>query len=333
MVTQGVELGRGWDETFRGWTDELLLGRKYKKPAKAPASKSSWTGAEVTSRFVAEYPGKGGRQDIHGRLQGIARKTGQVMVKITGGGRSSKSIKSHFDYLSRDGELALRDQDGREIMGKEALADLGWGWKHSGPALDESGARKEAFNIVFSMPEGSDERAVYAAIKSTSETEFAGHQWVIVQHFDEPQVHAHVCVKAEGMDGQRLNPRKADLHRWRERFAYELRERGMEAEATRRKTRLQQERVDKPWEATRMEERGLPTNLKPAHADVTRVKRWNESEEKNSALFAMIIASLAASTELGDQVLAQELLRSTAERVRGKPATTERAVNSQAERA
>lgn len=332
MVTQSVEIGRGWDETFRGWTDELLLGRKYKKPAKAPASKSSWTGTELNVSVVPEYPGKGGRKDVHGRLQGIARKTRQVMVKITGGGRSSKSIKSHFDYLSRDGELILRDQDGHEILGQEALEDLSWGWKHSGPALDESGGRKEAFNIVFSMPEGTEERAVFEAIKVTAEIEFARHRWVIVQHFDEPQVHAHLCVKAEGMDGRRLNPRKADLQRWRERFAYELRARGLEAEATRRKTRLQPERVNKPWETTRMEERGEPTHPQPSQANATRVKLWNESEQKNSDLYQKIIASLAASADRADQVLGQELRQSTQERTRTRRVAVEKTIISQAER-
>jgi type IV secretory pathway VirD2 relaxase len=40
-----------------------------------------------------------------------------------------------------------------------------------------------------------------------------------------------------GHDGRRLNPRKADLQAWRERFAGELRLRGIAAEATPRRTR------------------------------------------------------------------------------------------------
>jgi hypothetical protein len=39
-------------------------------------------------------------------------------------------------------------------------------------------------------------------------------------------------VRAEGSDGKRLNPRKEDLHRWRETFAQRLRDWGIEAEAT-----------------------------------------------------------------------------------------------------
>jgi hypothetical protein len=45
--------------------------------------------------------------------------------------------------------------------------------------------------------------------------------------------HVHISVRAESKHGKRLNPRKADLHRWRETFAAKLRKRGIEAEATR----------------------------------------------------------------------------------------------------
>ena len=31
MATGSVDLGRAWDDTFHGWTDELQLGRKLKK--------------------------------------------------------------------------------------------------------------------------------------------------------------------------------------------------------------------------------------------------------------------------------------------------------------
>jgi len=50
--------------------------------------------------------------------------------------------------------------------------------------------------------------------------------------------HVHLVVKAEHeYDGSRLNPRKADLQRWRERFAEYLAELGVAATATRREDR------------------------------------------------------------------------------------------------
>ena len=309
MATQSLTLGRAWDETFSGWTDELQLGRKSMKPRRASAGSSSgWTGAKVAERVPASYAGQGSRADVRGRLVGIARGGRQVMVKITPGkNKTMRSVREHLAYISRDGEETLRDQDGKEVQGADAVAAFGWGWQHTGPKMPEEAVAKLAFNIVFSMPEGTDEKALYAAVRATAEIEFAGHQWAMVQHFDEPQVHCHVCVKAEGMDGVRLNPRKADLQRWRERFAYELRDRGVEAEATRRASRLHQQRVNKPWQVTRLEDRGEPTNPAPAASLPARVKKWQDTESQAASSYDRIIGALHRSDDAADRILAKEL--------------------------
>lgn len=315
MATGSVELGRAWDDTFHGWTDELQLGRKIKKPARAKGGSSSgWTGSPVVEREVADYAGKGSKADVRGRLQGIAKRSKQVMVKITPGkNKTMRSVRDHLAYIAREGEETVVNQDGQEFKGMEAVSDLAWGWQHAGPKTPETSEHRLAFNVMFSMPEGTSERAVFEAVKASAEIEFAGHQWAMVQHFDEPQVHCHVCVKAEGMDGQRLNPRKADLQRWRERFAHELRERGVEAEATRRAARMHQERINKPWAVTRIEERGGVTNTPPQTANAERVKKWKSSEAKAASSYSRIIDALGRSDDAADRVLAKELQQSVAQ--------------------
>jgi hypothetical protein len=52
-----------------------------------------------------------------------------------------------------------------------------------------------------------------------------------------------LTVKAESKHGKRLNPRKADQHRWREAFAGQLRERGIDAEAARHEREQAPQRV------------------------------------------------------------------------------------------
>src|SRR5215212_6766934 len=59
----------------------------------------------------------------------------------------------------------------------------------------------------------------------------------MVLHAHQANPHVHISVRAESMHGKRLNPRKADLQRWRETFAEKLRGRGIDAEATRQATR------------------------------------------------------------------------------------------------
>ena len=71
------------------------------------------------------------------------------------------------------------------------------------------------------------------AAREFAQIELADHKYVMVLHDHPANPHVHFSVRAESKRGKRLNPRKADLHRWRETFAEKLRERGVEAEATR----------------------------------------------------------------------------------------------------
>ena len=312
MATQDLKLGRAWDDQFRDWTDELQLGRKLKAAKAGKASSSSkpstWTGKALPLRQIGAYTGKGTRQDIRGRLQGIARRSTQVLVKITPGkNHTMRAVRKHLQYVGMDGEGLVFDQDGRSYDGTEEVGDLAWQWEHVGPRMPEQSDVRLMFNIVFSMPEGTDERAVFASVKATCESEFAGHQWAMGQHFDEPHVHCHVAVKAEGMNGVRLNPRHEDLQRWRERFAHELRERGVEAEATRRATRMHQQRINKPWAASRLEERGEPTSPAPAGASSDRVSKWKATQRRAVTSYDRIIGALDQSPDAADRVLAREL--------------------------
>jgi hypothetical protein len=73
----------------------------------------------------------------------------------------------------------------------------------------------------------------------------ANHEYVFALHTDEPHPHVHLTVKLRGFDGKRLNPRKADLQDWREAFAREMRDQGIEAEASPRSVRGVVRRAEK----------------------------------------------------------------------------------------
>lgn len=308
MATETLKVGRAWDDTFSAWTDDLQLGRKLKKPKRAASKSSLWTGKMVAVKPPSDYSGKGSKADVSARLKAVAKGGRQVMVKITPGkNHTLKAVRKHLEYIGQDGEGIVYDQDGREYVGKAVLDDLAWAWEHVGPKMPDQTDTRLAFNIVFSMPEGTDERAVFAAVNAMAKAEFAGHQWAMGQHFDQPHVHCHVSVKAEGMNGLRLNPRKEDLQRWRERFAHELRERGVEAEATRRASRMHQQRLNKPWAVTRLEERGQATNPVPMEAKATRVQRWKDTEKRTASSYDLIIEALQRSSDAADRILAKEL--------------------------
>ena len=100
---------------------------------------------------------------------------------------------------------------------------------------------------MLSMPRGTDPQIVLRAAREFARIEFADHRFVMVLHDHQAHPHVHVSVKAESKHGLRLNQRKADLHRWRERFAERLQERGIDAEASRQATRGEHRRRDALW--------------------------------------------------------------------------------------
>ncbi len=72
---------------------------------------------------------------------------------------------------------------------------------------------------MLSMPSGTDPLIVLKAAREFARIEFADHRYVMVLHTHQANPHVHLSVKAESKHGERLNPKKADLHRWRETFA------------------------------------------------------------------------------------------------------------------
>jgi hypothetical protein len=172
------------------------------------------------------------------------------MVKVTGGGRGMKAIAAHFRYISKNGRLDIEDERGETMRGKDTLHELADDWRLGGTLIDdvaEPGQRREAFNIMPSMPRGTDPLTLQHAAREFAKIELADHKYVMVLHDHQANPHVHISVRFESRHGKRLNPREADLHRWRETFAEKLRDRGIEAEATRQATRGRNRNYDPLW--------------------------------------------------------------------------------------
>jgi len=86
----------------------------------------------------------------------VIRRAPQVMVKVTGGGRGMKAIVAHFRYISRHGRLDVEDEHGELLRGKKELRDLAEDWRFGGTEIPNVSGRREAFNIMLSMPRGTD---------------------------------------------------------------------------------------------------------------------------------------------------------------------------------
>jgi hypothetical protein len=211
-------------------------------------------------------PGSFGRKGARGgqspagwteRMGSAGRGAREVLVKISGGGRDADGVQAHFEYIDRHGNLDIETDHGEVLQGKAAATQIINDWAldygavpgapHSRGRVGMDGKRRQprqAFNVVLSMPAGTPPEKVLKAVKKFAREEFAHqHRYAMALHAEEKgkhgmHPHVHLVVKAEHeYGGPRLNPRKADLQRWRERFADYLTELGVAATATRREDR------------------------------------------------------------------------------------------------
>jgi len=242
-------------------------------------------------------------QVIRSRIEATVRRAPQVMVKVTGGGRGMKAIAAHLRYITRNGRLEIEDDRGVVERGKDTLLDIERQWQFGGAHIDDVGHRREAFNVMLSMPRGTDPQTVLFAAREFAKIEFADHRYVMVLHDDQAHPHVHLAVKAESRYGQRLNPRKADLYRWRETFAERLRERGIDAEATRQVTRGRYRKRDNLWQVKAREEGRLRRGMQSAATNApTQLGR-----EAALDAWKKIALALANSASREDQDLATEI--------------------------
>lgn len=171
----------------------------------------------------------------------------EVMIKVSGGGKSAGAVAAHFRYIDRRGELEIETDEGERLSGKGAERVLLEDW---GLATDERESKspysgspgrkpvKLVHNIVFSMPVGTPPEKLLAAVKNFAEEKFAlEHRYAMVLHTDHDHPHVHLVLKAVSERDERLNIRKATLREWRRDFAAALRKQGVAANATERAVR------------------------------------------------------------------------------------------------
>ena len=255
-----------------------------------------------TPRLHALAPGRAA--EIRSRIEATVRRAPQVMVKVTGGGRGMAAIAAHLRYITKNGRLDIEDDRGVVERGKDTLRDIERQWRFGGSYIADEGHRREAFNVMLSMPRDTDPLVVQRAAREFAKIEFADHRYVMVLHDHQANPHVHLSVRAESRHGQRLNPRKADLHRWRETFAERLREWGVDAEATRQATRGEVRNREALWRIKAREEGRLQTSRPSARTGTSnRLSRQELVDAWKRIAFA-----LANSDSRDDRMLAKQIV-------------------------
>lgn len=192
-----------------------------------------------TPQTILKPGGAASGDEVRARLTRVVNRAPEVMVKVTGRTRDPGHLRAHLDYISRNGELEMEDRDGAVVSGRPAVKELAEDW--SAAALADSRRRANtpfSVSVVLSMPANTDPTTVRDAARAFAREVFADRfDYVFALHTDAEHPHVHLAVPALGYQGERLNPKKADLETWRQIFAQALRERGVQAEATPRRAR------------------------------------------------------------------------------------------------
>lgn len=270
---------------------------------------------------------RGGGGDAKARLARVVQKAPEVMVKITGRTKDGEHLAAHLEYISRKGELDLEQSDGALIHGREAVRELADDWSEVGEGDSRRRANSNmSVSVVLSMPIGTDPDRLKDAVRAFARAEFGDtFPYVFAFHQDGKgeQPHIHLSVRALGLNGERLNPRKADLADWRERFARELRGRGIQAEATPRRSRgitHKPERTSVRKARERFERTGKnePRVLREARREAealarggARAQPWDEQMRLRQAevrsTYQAAARVLAASADPLDKALARDV--------------------------
>ena len=223
------------------WGDQVFEPPLRKARPKKDQHTSLWLSAYHAWKGVE--PGHRGTL-IREQIERTISKAPEVMVKITSkknAGKGMKAIANHLSYISRNGKLELETDQGELIIGKGALKDLFSDWQNdaTGSVIPQVCEERLATNLMFSMPKGTPSKELHDCVRSVLHEEIQGrYAFVFALHEDTDHVHAHVCVKRAALKrGPLFALKKADLARWRERFASHLRDHGIGANATPRRTR------------------------------------------------------------------------------------------------
>jgi len=306
MSSTGSQIDQKLDEwgsrLFNVSTETLPRPRRSRNVRLSSAKSTSTGGRLSTAQARATY--------VRQKLQAMVRRSAQVVVKLVRAPKGMKGISNNLTYISRDGQLEIEDQDGQVIHGKDAVADLKAEWRDGGMPIAADSTMRDAFHLVLSMPTRTDPLSVQRAARDFATREFSGFQYAMVLHTFETDPdpkpsshpHVHLTVKAVGLDGVRLNPRKADLQRWREGFAEALREHGIEATTTSRIHRTTHER----WTVQHLRDRTIKVKR------LDRQKRRTHMPMRQREVmhhYQQVMKTLARSERGEDRQLAVDLVR------------------------
>src|SRR5437762_268690 len=142
-------------------------------------------GSQKALLDVVSYGRAVGRQFTASQRLQIARtvrRAPEVLVKVSGGGRSRAGVEAHLSYIGRGGVSEIEMDDGRRVTGNSFQKAIALDWdldledhRHQ----DEHSIRRRSkpfklvHNLVFSMPPGTAPDKLVKAVRRLAQNQFA----------------------------------------------------------------------------------------------------------------------------------------------------------------
>ena len=301
--------------TTRNLIDTLAPGRSHRPKGKGGGATPS---LNLASAFL--------QGSIARRVQQIATRTPEAVMKVTGKQANAQHLRANFAYIGRaerdgDEKVELEDERGRTITTKQEMRALGDEWEAHNNQGDDRRKGAVSRSMVLSSPRGSDPQKVLEAAREWAHKELGDRRWVMALHTDTPNPHVHITFAIRDNNRVRSYPKLEELQKQREAWARELRGQGIEVIATPRKARgVVQEKENKAETQERLQ--GKPREREPSRYLTMMAAQRNKVID----VFKSAIADLKQSAEPDAPDIAKSLstfvagLEQDAARDRGEPA-------------
>lgn len=266
--------GRGRVDRSGNRKMERALGAMLRAPHELVFAGTARLSDAISSRNATSHHARSARA-----LQTIdrtAKRTPQVMVKITSRIHDAGSTVGAMTYIGRVGmsdrePIGIETSEGKHLVDAHDMLMLAREWQQWEQVDEARRKGATAIAMVFSMPPGTDPEKVRDAVRELAENDMANRRWVMALHTDQDHPHVHLLIAGRDNDGRRFNPNREFLQHCRERFAENLRARGIEADATPRKARGYPPKTD-PTPVVKMRERGVVPDADKGRRDMIAPK-------------------------------------------------------------
>ena len=179
------------------------------------------------------------------RRKADTQRTPQAVCKLISKLKHQDNLRRALDYISQSHTVELIDKDGNPHTGH------GWGttiakqWADQNRLQAQRNGKKQrrdaiqAVHLIFSSPKGTLSRQNESAARALLKTHFPDHDYMLAQHTDTKNLHAHVVLNNVSHQGKPLSWRKQQLLKLRASWAYQQQQHGVNVTCSPRTERAQ----------------------------------------------------------------------------------------------